>query len=207
MYLTMLLGGSVIVCGALYASHYYQPRDALVQGVVQTISIMTSTGFTTANFSQWPTFLPLFLVVLSFFGGCAGSTGGGIKIGRMLLLAQQGLRELYRLVHPSALRPIKIRGRRVPDRVLDAVWAFFGVYLVTFYVMVLILLATGLDYVTAWSCTAAAINNMGPGLGAAAVNYGDLNLFAKWVLCAGMLLGRLELFTLLVLFTPAYWRG
>jgi trk system potassium uptake protein TrkH len=141
---------------------------------------MTTTGFTTSEFHAWPSFLPFFLIFLSFFGACAGSTGGGIKIGRMLILAKQGLREIYRLVHPNALLPIKIRNRTVPTRVVDAIWAFMGVYLAIFYLMVLLLLATGLDYDTAW--------------------------FAKWVLCWGMLLGRLEIFTLLVLFTPTFWR-
>jgi trk system potassium uptake protein TrkH len=167
---------------------------------------MTTTGFTTSEFHNWPSFLPFFLIFLSFFGACAGSTGGGIKIGRMLILAKQGVREIYRLVHPNALLPIKIRNRTVPTRVVDAIWAFMGVYLAIFYLMVLLLLATGLDYDTAWSATAASLNNLGPGLGAVATNYGDIGGFAKWVLCWGMLLGRLEIFTLLVLFTPTFWR-
>ena len=103
--------------------------------------------------------------------------------------------------------PIKIRNRRIPERVTDAIWAFFGVYLGVFYLMVLLLLAAGLDYVTAWSATAAALNNLGPGLGAVATNYADIGTFAKSVLCWGMLLGRLEIFTLLVLFTPTFWRN
>jgi trk system potassium uptake protein TrkH len=117
------------------------------------------------------------------------------------------MREVYRLVHPNALLPIKIRNRRVPERVVDAIWAFFGVYLAIFYLMVLLLLASGLDYVTAWSATAAALNNLGPGLGGVATNYADISSFAKVVLSWGMLLGRLEIFTLLVLFTPTFWRN
>jgi trk system potassium uptake protein TrkH len=109
-------------------------------------------------------------------------------------------------VHPNAVLPIKINNRKVPDRIADAIWAFFGVYLAVFYLMVLLLLASGLDYVTAWSATAASLNNLGPGLGAVASNYAELSSFAKWVLCWGMLLGRLEIFTLLVLFTPTFWR-
>ena len=207
MYFIMLAICMLITCGYLYWSNTYNRGESILQGIFQLVSIMTTTGFATVDFSSWPTFLPFFLIFLSFFGACAGSTGGGIKIGRMLVMAQQGLRGIYRLVHPNALRPIKIRNRAVPDRVADAIWAFFGVYLAIYYAMVLLLLASGLDYVTAWSATAAALNNLGPGLGEVALNYGGINAFAKWVLCAGMLLGRLEIFTLLVLFTPTFWRS
>ncbi len=206
MYLRLLGIGVVITCLYLYYSGTYDWQTSLGQGTFQLVSIMTTTGFATADFHNWRTFLPFFLLFLSFFGACAGSTGGGIKIGRMLILWQQGLREIYQLVHPNAVLPIKINKRKVPDRVADAIWAFFGVYLAVFYLMVLLLLASGLDYVTAWSATAAALNNLGPGLGAVAENYAQLNTFAKWVLCWGMLLGRLEIFTLLVLFSPTFWR-
>ena len=207
MYIYLLLVGMLITCSYLYYSGTYDQEESISQGIFQLVSIMTTTGFATAEFSSWPTFLPFFLLFLSFFGACAGSTGGGIKIGRMLILAQQGIREIYRLVHPNALLPIKIRNRRIPDRVVDAIWAFVGVYLAIFYLMVLLLLASGLDYFTAWSATAASLNNLGPGLGAVATNYADLGSFAKWLLCWGMLLGRLEIFTLLVLFTPTFWKN
>jgi trk system potassium uptake protein TrkH len=207
MYIALLLVGILITCLYLYFSGTYGWNESISQGVFQLISIMTTTGFTTTEFHTWPSFLPFFLLFLSFFGACAGSTGGGIKIGRMLILAKQGIREIYRLIHPNALLPIKIHNRTVPERVVDAIWAFLGVYLAIFYLMVLLLLATGLDYTTAWSATAAALNNLGPGLGAVAANYSDISSFAKWVLCWGMLLGRLEIFTLLVLFTPTFWRN
>ncbi|XXK44919.1 TrkH family potassium uptake protein [Porticoccaceae bacterium nBUS_17] len=207
MYGYLLLFGAAVTCLYLYFSGTYGLEDSISLGVFQLVSILTTTGFTTTDFNSWPSFLPFFLIFLSFFGACAGSTGGGIKIGRMLIMAQQGIREVYRLVHPNALLPIKIRNRRIPERVTDAIWAFFGVYLGIFYLMVLLLLAAGLDYVTAWSATAAALNNLGPGLGAVATNYADIGTFAKSVLCWGMLLGRLEIFTLLVLFTPTFWRN
>lgn len=206
LYLALLAVGAAITCLYLYFSDTYGWSDSIRQGIFQLVSIMTTTGFATADFNAWPTFLPFFLIFLSFFGACAGSTGGGIKIGRMLILWQQGVREIYQLVHPNAVLPIKINNRKVPDRIADAIWAFFGVYLAVFYLMVLLLLASGLDYVTAWSATAATLNNLGPGLGAVASNYAELGNFAKWVLCWGMLLGRLEIFTLLVLFTPTFWR-
>ena len=207
LYLALLAVGAAITCLYLYFSGTYGWSDSIRQGIFQLVSIMTTTGFATADFNAWPTFLPFFLIFLSFFGACAGSTGGGIKIGRMLILWQQGVREIYQLVHPNAVLPIKINNRKVPDRIADAIWAFFGVYLAVFYLMVLLLLASGLDYVTAWSATAASLNNLGPGLGAVASNYAELGSFAKWVLCWGMLLGRLEIFTLLVLFTPTFWRS
>ncbi len=206
MYLALLAVGATITCLYLYYSGTYGWSESIRQGIFQLVSIMTTTGFATADFNAWPTFLPFFLIFLSFFGACAGSTGGGIKIGRMLILWQQGVREIYQLVHPNAVLPIKINNRKVPDRIADAIWAFFGVYLAVFYLMVLLLLASGLDYVTAWSATAASLNNLGPGLGSVASNYSELGGFAKWVLCWGMLLGRLEIFTLLVLFTPTFWR-
>lgn len=206
LYLAMLAGGILVVCLYLYVTGVYDIAGSVYHGTFQLVSIMTTTGFATTDYSGWPSFVPFMLIFLSFFGACAGSTGGGIKVGRMMILGKQAIREIKKLIHPSAVIPIKVGKRVVQDRVADAVWAFFGVYLAVFYGIVLLLLASGLDYVTAWSATAAALNNLGPGLGDVSANYGDINSFAKWVLCAGMLLGRLEIFTLLVLFTPMFWR-
>ena len=206
MYFKIMAGATLITCAYLYFTDVYEWDESIRKGVFETVSIMTTTGFGTADFSTWPTFLPFMLIFLSFFGACAGSTGGGLKIGRMLILAKQGMRELYRLVHPNAVLPIKVRNRAISDRIADAIWGFFGAYLAAYYLMVLLLLASGLDYVTAWSATAAALNNLGPGLGEVALHYGDINGFAKWVLCGGMLLGRLEIFTLIVMCLPTFWR-
>ncbi len=207
MYLSILGCSALVICSYLYFTNTYSGSESVRQGLFNVVSITTSAGFTTTNFTNWPTFLPFLLLVLSFFGACASSTGGGIKVGRMLILTKQVMRELYRLVHPNAMLPIKLNNRRIPSRIADAIWAFFGAYLAIFYLMVLLLLASGLDYVTAWSATAATLNNLGPGLGAVASNYADIGSFAKWVLCWGMLLGRLEIFTLLVLFTPTFWKN
>lgn len=205
-FLLTLLGSSAVVSAYLYFTGVYTAEKSLYHGIFQLVSIMTSTGFITDNFSAWPSFLPYFLLVMSFFGGCVGSTAGGVKMGRMLIMTKQVMREVGRLIHPSGVFSMKIRNWAVPTRVTDAVWAFFGVYLAVFYLIVLLLLASGLDYVTAWSATAALVNNAGPGLGAVAAHYGDINSFAKWVLSAGMILGRLEIFTVLVLFSPMFWR-
>jgi trk system potassium uptake protein TrkH len=206
LYLAMLLAGILVVCFYLYLADMYNISESLYHGVFQLVSITTTTGFSTTNFSVWPSFLPIMLIILSFFGACTGSTGGGIKVGRMMILGKQSIRAIQKLIHPSAVIPLKVGNRIVESRVSDTIWAFFGVYLAVFYGIALLLLASGLDFITAWSATAATLNNMGPGLGDVAANYGDINDFAKWVLAGGMLLGRLEIFTLLVLFTPMFWR-
>ena len=204
-----LLLGSVaaITILALYLTDAFESLgDAFHHGLFQVVSIGTTTGFTTAAYHHWPVFLPVLLIFISFVGGCAGSTGGGMKVIRFLLLLKQGWREIVRLVHPAAQIPVKINGKPMPDRVIDSVWGFFAAYVGAFSLMMLLLMATGLDQVTAFSAVAACINNLGPGLGGVAYHYGDLNTMAKWVLCFAMLLGRLEIFSLLVLLTPAFWR-
>ncbi len=180
--------------------------DSLLHGIFQVVSIGTTTGFTTSNYALWPGFLPVLLLFASFIGGCAGSTGGGMKVIRFLLLLKQGMREISRLVHPNAVIPIKIGGKPLPDRVIDSVWGFFGTYVAIFTVLLLLMMVAGLDQVTAFSAIAASMNNLGPGLGDVALSYAGLPDFAKWVLCFAMLLGRLEIFTLLVLLSPAFWR-
>jgi len=184
----------------------YGPVESIIKGLFEVVSIATTTGFATADFSNWPFVLPFLLFLVAFIGGCAGSTGGGMKAIRVLLIYKQGLREIKRLIHPNAIIPVKLGKKPVPDRVLEAIWGFFSVYMFVFVVLLLMLLATGLDQVTAWSAVGACINNLGPGLGEVAVHYGDLPSSAKWILCFAMLLGRLEIFTLLILLTPAFWR-
>jgi trk system potassium uptake protein TrkH len=146
------------------------------------------------------------LIYSSFVGGCAGSTAGGMKVVRWLLMYKQGAREFQRLVHPSAEIPVKLAGRRVPTRVIDSVWGFFAIYIVVFAVLMLVLLSTDLDPVSAFSAVVATLNNLGPGLGAVAGSFMDVTPVAKWASVCAMLLGRLEIFTLLVLITPAFWR-
>jgi trk system potassium uptake protein TrkH len=171
------------------------------------VSISTTTGFTTSGYYIWPSFLPVLLLFASFVGGCAGSTGGGLKVIRVVLLFKQGKREIMRLIHPNAQVPIKINGASMPGRVVDAVWGFFATYVATFSFMLLALMAMGLDQVSAFSAVAACINNLGPGLGSVGANYADIGDGAKWILSLAMLLGRLEIFTLLVILSPEFWRG
>ena len=180
--------------------------DTFINGLFQAVSIATTTGFTTANYAAWPGALPVLLIFSSFVGGCAGSTAGGIKVMRWLLISKQGAREIKRLIHPSAEIPVKLGNSAVPFRVVDAVWGFFSVYVVVFSVMMVLMMTTGLDQVTAFSAVAATLNNLGPGLGEVAAGFMTLSDPAKWVAISGMLLGRLEIFTLLVLITPTFWR-
>jgi len=207
-YVAIIVSICAISVGVLYYTDTYETwQETLHHGIFQAVSIATTTGYTTTGFHWWPLFLPLLLITASFIGGCAGSTAGGIKVIRTLLLYKQGKREIFRLVHPDALFPIKIGGKPLPDRVINAVWGFFSLYVFSFTVLSLAMGATGLDMVTAFSAVAACLNNMGPGLGDVSANYAGVNAAGKWVLCVAMLLGRLELFTLLVLFTPTFWRN
>ncbi len=206
-YLLILFSITLIAVIFLRFSGVYPGwNDTFAKAVFHVVSIGTTTGYTTSQYHHWPGFLPLLLLLVSFVGGCAGSTGGGMKVIRILLLVKQGLREMLRLIHPSAKITVKIGSKPVDNRVMEAVWGFFSAYIAVFVFMLLLLLASGLDEVTAFSAVAAALNNLGPGLGEVGINYTSINDFSKWVLCLGMLLGRLEIFTLLVVLTPAFWR-
>jgi trk system potassium uptake protein TrkH len=206
-YSYMLISLSVVVISILYVYRgFVDPGQTFINGLFQAVSIATTTGFTTENFALWPAALPVLLIFSSFIGGSAGSTAGGIKVIRWLLVYKQGVREIMRLVHPSAEIPVKLGNKAVPHRVVDAVWGFFSVYIIVFGVMLLLMMQTGLDQVTAFSAVAATLNNLGPGLGDVASGFVSLTDTAKWISVAGMLLGRLEIFTLLVLITPTFWR-
>ena len=206
-YTLIIFGLLFVVLAVLYMSGEYDSlKETITKGVFQVVSIATTTGFTTTNFSAWPGMLPVLLLFASFIGGCAGSTGGGMKVIRCLLLYKQGIREVRRLVHPNAEMPVKLGSMPVPQRVIDAVWGFFAVYVVLFVLMMIVVLATGIDQVTAFSAIAASLNNLGPGLGDVATGFSDINNISKWVCICAMLLGRLEIFTLLVLVSPTFWR-
>ena len=197
----------VITCVYLISlGNYDDAGSAISHGIFQSVSIATTTGFTTTAYQNWPTFLPVLLIFASFMGGCAGSTGGGLKVIRVVLLYKQGKREIRRLVHPNAIIPIKLGGKPVDESVINAVWGFFASYVAIFALLLILLMATGLDQVTAFSAVAACLNNLGPGLGEVSSHYTGINDMSKWLLCLAMLLGRLEIFTLLVLLTPTFWR-
>ncbi len=206
-YMLILATVSLITILYLHFSETFgTPQESIIAGLFQVVSIGTTTGFTTSEYYAWPGFLPVLLLYVSYIGGCAGSTGGGIKVIRILLLVKQGMRELRRLVHPSAQFAVKIGRKPVPNNVIEAVWGFFAAYFAISALMILLLMASGLNQDTAFSAVAACLNNLGPGLGEVGQNFAGINDFAKWVLCVAMLLGRLEIFTLLVLLTPGFWR-
>ena len=197
-----------IISTAILVSHdYFEFSEALVKSIFHTISIGTTTGFATTDFTAWPIFLPVLLLFVSFVGGCAGSTGGGMKVIRIILLFKQGTREIARLIHPNAILKIRIGSKVVPEKIVEAIWGFFSTYVVLFFIFMLILMADGENQVTAFSAVAACMNNLGPGLGDVAANYSGLSDLSKWVLSIAMLFGRLEIFTLLVILSPDFWRS
>ena len=204
-YFLVLLFVSLAVVGILFGED--ANASALRQGIFQTISYATTTGFVTENVSQWPASASTLLLLAAFAGGCAGSTAGGIKLVRVLMIYLQGMREVRRLIHPNGVFPIKLGTTPVSDRLIESVWSFFSVYASLFFLSVIVIMLTSeLDFLTAFSAVGATLNNLGPGLGEVASNYAGLDADIKWVLMFNMMLGRLEIFTLLVLLTPAYWR-
>ncbi|BET98041.1 Trk system potassium transporter TrkH [Xenorhabdus taiwanensis] len=207
MFITIQLALLAICMLILWQHSVYESEwKALNHAFFQVVSMATTAGFTTDAFANWPLFLPFLLLCSAFIGGCAGSTGGGLKVIRILLLFLQGSRELKRLVHPNAVYTIKLGRRALPERIIEAVWGFFSAYALVFVVSMLLLIATGVDEFSAFSAIAATLNNLGPGLGVVADNFTTMNPAAKWILVVTMLFGRLEVFTLLVLFTPTFWR-
>ena len=205
IYLLFLAFLSIVVSIVLVQHDTYLVTDAFRRGVFAAVSVATTTGFSTADFGTWPTFIPFLLLMSAFIGACAGSTGGGIKIIRMVLLFKQGTREIKRLIHPNAVIPIKLGRNPVGSRVIDAVWGFLAAYILVFALLMLICMALGEDPITAYSIIGACLNNLGPGLGDASINYSSLRDGTKYVLSFAMLLGRLELFTLLVVLSPSFW--
>lgn len=206
-FLSVIVLVSFIVVGSLIAQEVYPTVGlSLNQGLFHLVSIVTTTGFTSSGFAWWPGALPVLLILLSFMGGCAGSTAGGMKVMRIQMMYKQGRKEIVRLVHPNAVLSIKTGGQVISDRVISTVTAFFSMYILSFAMAGFALSAVGLDWITAFSAAAACLNNLGPGLGEVANNYANINDSAKWILSFTMLLGRLELFTLLVLFTATFWQ-
>ncbi len=205
-YFLWLVIAAAITIPYLFFANIYSATDSFLLGTFQLTSIITTTGFHATSFSAWPAFLPFMLFLLSFIGGCAGSTAGGMKAIRVLLICKQCMRDIHRLIHPNATFPVKVGKRSVNNEVIEAVWGFFAVYILAFLAMFLILLGTGLDLTTSFSAVTAALNNLGLGMGDVAANYAHINTPAKWTLCLAMLLGRLEVFTLLVFFSPIFWR-
>ena len=181
---------------------------ALRHASFNLVSIATDCGFASMDFSQWPIFAPMWMLFLSCIAVSSGSTGGGIKMVRTMILFKQAGREFIRLLHPAAVNPMKIGGSVVPNNIVFAVLGFIFLYFMTVATLTFILLISGLDFISAFSAIIACINNAGPGLGVVgpASNFGVLSSFQTWICTVAMLVGRLEIFTLLILFTPHFWR-
>lgn len=180
--------------------------ESLRHGAFQVASNMTTTGFVTTGFAAWPGMLPMLLIMVGFIGGCSGSTAGGMKVARVQLVVQQGLRELRQMVHPKAQFLVTMGGKRVSESIVISVGGFCALYVTVYLLLTLLLVADGVDTETAYSTVAACINNMGPALGLNAAHFQSLGDGATWLMSFAMLVGRLEIFTILVLFTPAFWR-
>ena len=206
LYLSILASTAFITYLTLYISdNFYE--DILVNSIFQAVSIGTTTGFLTSNYSNWPLFVPIMLLTAAFIGACAGSTGGGIKVIRALILMRQGTSEITKLIHPNAVVTIKFGKKSLDPRVSESVWGFFAVYVATFLLILMFLLSQNNDFLTSFSSVGATLNNLGPGLGEVSNNYKNISDGSKLALCLAMLLGRLEIFTLLLLFTPSFWRN
>ena len=192
----------------LYKDFYLDFPEALRHAAFNTISVATTLGFSTTDYNVWPYFAPLWMLFLSSFIASSGSTGGGIKMLRATLLYKQVYRELIKLVHPRAEIHTKVGHQAVPNKIIYAVLAFLFIYVASIVVLSFVLSASGLDVFTAFTAVVAMVNNTGPGLGQVgpAGTYAVLNDFQTWVCSFAMLLGRLEFFTLLVVFTPVFWR-
>ncbi len=206
----VVMVGSVAIVTAYLLLHrvYDDPWVALRHAAFNVISVASTTGYMTVDFDKWPTFAPWFMLMLSGVATSAGSTGAGIKMIRFIVLVKQARREMMRALHPRVIMPVRIRESVVENNVIFAVLAFMAMYGTTVIVLTYLMTIAGLDIITAFSAVVACVNNMGPGLNEVgpATNYGSLNDFETWVCTVAMLLGRLELLSVFVLFTPAFWR-
>ena len=206
-YAMVLFSASAIVIIALSLnSEYGSTSETIRHSLFQTISIATTTGFTSQNYSNWPAAIPVFLIMVSFIGACVGSTGGGIKVVRVLVMFRLGMKEIHKFIRPNAQVSIKLNKASINEKALVSVLGFFSLYAISFIFIMMLLMFAGLDQVTAYSATAATMNNLGPGLGEVAQNYGSLGETAKWILSFSMLIGRLEVLTIIAIFHRAFWR-
>jgi len=205
-FLTVVAMFAVMVSGVLFSAGTKGTyTEAFHYAIFTVVSVITSTGFGIDDFSVWPTLLPAMLMFISFIGGCAGSTAGGMKVIRFMVLGKGMELEMQQLVHPRRVQTLQIDNKPVAPRVADAVRGFISLYIVTFIVIMLFLMSQDLDQVTAFSAVASCMNNLGPGLGEVAANFKSIPDPAKWALSFSMLLGRLEIFTFLVVLSPEFW--
>lgn len=206
-YIFLWLTAVVIVIVTLLYHHTYQnPVDAIVKGITNTTSLAATAGYSDGDFGAWPTFVPYLIMLMALIGGCAGSTAGGLKIIRLNLMIKQSMRELRKLLHPKAIYSIKFGEQILPEYIIQAMWGYIAIYIGVYIVLFMATMATGTDVTTAYGALSACITNAGAGIGKVSLTFDTLNVTSKWIMIFAMIAGRLELLTLLVLFTPAFWR-
>ncbi len=207
-YLLLIVFSTIIITIGLILAYNGSWELHFREALFTVVSILTTTGFVTANYLTWPVFLYMIIFLLMFVGGSAGSTGGGMKVVRQMLLIKNSWMELRRSIHPNAVLPVKFNNKSVPQDIIYKVMAFFLMYILIFAFGVLALSALGLNFETSVGASIASLGNIGPGIGLVGPidNYAFMPDTAKWVLSALMMLGRLELFTVLMLFSPHFWR-
>ncbi len=207
-YILLIVALVIFYSAFLYYSHQYRDfYDSFETSLFEVTSVITSTGFGITDFTIWPFCLPVLLIFISFIGGCGGSTAGGIKVIRVLTLMKQAAHEAFMLVYPKSKNKVKIGRHVLDDRLMQAIWGFFAVYIVIFVILTLLMMINGLDQVSAFAAVASAMNNLGPGLGQVSMTFADVSTNVKLIAIFAMLLGRLEIFTLLVILTPEFWRN
>lgn len=206
-YLGFLFCASLLVAILLVIHGFFKASPhVLVKSLFNVISLATTTGFISAPFSQWPTCVPILIILLAIIGGCAASTSGGVKVLRTLLLYKQSKREVARLLHPHAIIPIKFNKRILSEPILQSMWGFISVFIALFLVLMVLFMAFGNSFTTSFSAVTASLANAGAGVGAISVTFAHLNLPSKWLLIFAMIAGRLEIFSLLVLFSRQFWQ-
>ena len=180
---------------------------SLMNSLFTVVSMVTTTGFTNAEFGNWPSFIPMLLMMVAICGACVGSTAGGVKVMRFILVFKQSMREIKRLIHPNGVYSIKFGRYPLEVKTIEAMWGFIAIFIASFAVLLLALMATGMDLITAFTAVVDTLANVGAGIGVLSTTFSEVTMPAKWLLMLSMIAGRLEIFTLLLLFTPAFWRS
>ena len=206
-YVFIMIGAALFVGIDIYPI-YQNVADSAREAFFQVSSIMTTTGFASADFNLWPTFSKMVLIVLMFIGACAGSTGGGIKVSRVIIAIKSIHRDIKKMIHPRAIASVKFEGKSLDNSTVNGISVYFVVYFIVFFVLLLLISLNGFDFETTFSATTACYNNIGPGLAGAGPmsNYADFSVFSKIILSFAMLLGRLEIFPMLLIFAPFMWK-
>ena len=197
----------LVLAASLFINSFtdYENSPNFKEIIFHSVSMITTTGFSISDTSDWPLSVSFLLLVGAFVGACSGSVGGGVKSWRVMIMLNHAYSNIMKMIHPNSVISLKIGSRSVDDEVATSVWGFFSIYVISFMILLLAVLTSGLDLESAFSAVGACLNNLGPGLGAVSENYSNISSFTKSVLAFAMLLGRLEIFTLLVILTPMFW--